>query len=145
MYCLDANVWVYFFDEGYDEHAAVAPAVTSVLDGEQLFTTTVLQMEVIHYLSDQLADSEAIVDRFLGLDGTAVAELTDRDVDRAAEILHEHANTDLGGRDASVLTAIDRSDVTDLWTHDEALASVARQFDGIDVTDPVAEASDGSE
>jgi len=28
MYCLDANVWIYYFDDGLDEHAAVREPVS---------------------------------------------------------------------------------------------------------------------
>jgi predicted nucleic acid-binding protein len=63
MYCLDANVWVYFFDSGLDEHEQVRDLVAEILADEPVFVTTVLQMEVVHYLTNQLADSEPYVDR----------------------------------------------------------------------------------
>jgi predicted nucleic acid-binding protein len=63
MYCLDANVWVYFFDSGLDEHEQVRDPVAEILADEPVFVTTVLQMEVVHYLTNQLADSEPYVDR----------------------------------------------------------------------------------
>lgn len=139
MHCLDANVWVYYFDEGLEEHEAVASAVDPVLESEPLFLTTVLQMEVVHYLANQLADSEPVVEAFLDLDGVVVAELTTRDVDRASELLADHANVGLGGRDASVLAAIERHEVVELWTHDEAFASVAEEYDDHTVRDPVTD------
>lgn len=137
MYCLDANVWVYFFDADLEEHERVEPAVSSVLSSEPLFTTTVLQMEVVHYVSNQLAESEAILEEFFGMDGVNVTELTPADVERAAALLDDYANTGLGGRDASVLAAIERHDVSELWTHDEAFATVARDLDDLTVRDPV--------
>lgn len=139
MYCLDANVWVYYFDEGLDEHGAVAPAVRSLLESEPLFLTTVLQMEVVHYLSNQLAESDEAVTTFLNLDGTTVADLTAGDVERAADLLADHQNTALGGRDASILAAIERHDVTELWTHDAGLATAAGELDGLTVRDPVTD------
>ena len=74
MYCLDANIWVYFFDAGLDEHERVREPVAEVLADEPVFTTTVLRMEVVHYLTNQLTNSDAPVERFLGLEDVTVAD-----------------------------------------------------------------------
>jgi predicted nucleic acid-binding protein len=137
MYCLDANVWVYFFDSGLDEHERVRDAVTTILAEEPVFTTTVLQMEVVHYLTKQLAESESSVDRFLRLDDVTVAELTTGDVDRAATLLADHDQTGIGGRDGTVLAAMERHDVERLWTHAEGLKRLEDRLDWLTVTDPV--------
>lgn len=139
MYCLDANIWVYYFDDGLDEHDAVRADVAGVLADEPLFTTTVLQMEVVHYLSNQLADSGEYVDRFLSLSGVAVADLTNEDVERGASLLRDHGETGIGGRDATVIAAMDRYDVERLWTHDEGLKRLGDSIEWLDVTDPVDE------
>lgn len=137
MYCLDANVWVYFFDSGLDEHDSVRPTVTPVLSDEPLFVTTVLQMEVVHYLTNNLRDSDGAVDRFLALEDTTVAELTESDVDRAVGLLDAYPETGIGGRDATVLAAMERYDVSRLWTHDESLKRLGDRLDWLSVTDPV--------
>lgn len=139
MYCLDANIWVYYLDADLQEHQFVRSEVADLLRSEALFTTTVIQMEVIHYLSNQVANSESTVDRFLNLEGTAVAPLTTDDVRRANEILNAHQNTGLGGRDATILAAAERRDVTELWTHDTDLKRVADDSLDIAVHDPVEE------
>ena len=139
MYCLDANIWVYYLDADLQEHQFVRSEVADLLRSEALFTTTVIQMEVIHYLSNQVANSESTVDRFLNLEGTAVAPLTTDDVRRANEILNAHQNTGLGGRDATILAAAERRDVTELWTHDTDLKRVADDSLDIGVHDPVEE------
>ncbi len=137
MDCLDANVWVYLFDSGLDEHEAVRDPVADVLADEPVFTTTVLQMEVVHYLTSQLADSERYVDRFLRLNDVTVAELTTEDVDRAATLLAEHDGTGVGGRDGTVLAAMERHDVERLWTHDSGLKRLDDRLDWLTVVDPV--------
>lgn len=137
MYCLDANVWVYFFDAGLEEHEAVVDPVSTVLADAPLFTTTVLQMEVVHYLTNQLADGEGAVDRFLSLEGVTVADLTEDDVSAAASLLSSHGETGIGGRDATVVAAMDRYDVTRLWTHDEGLQRLGETLEWLEVTDPV--------
>jgi len=137
MYCLDANIWVYFFDTGLDEHDRVREPIGEVLDDDPVFTTTVLQMEVVHYLSNQLADSDAAVERFLGLEDVTVADLTGEDVDRAATLLADHDGAGIGGRDATVLAAMERHDVERLWTHDEGLKQLGDRLDWLTVADPV--------
>lgn len=137
MYCLDANVWVYYFDAELTEHAAVREPVAAILAGEPVFTTTVLQMEVVHYLAKQLAESDPAVDRFLSLSDVSVADLTRIDVARAAELLDSHEASGIGGRDATVVAAMDRYDVERLWTHDDGLKRLGERLDWLAVTDPV--------
>ena len=137
MYCLDANVWIYYFDDGLDEHGAVRSPVSDLLSDEPIFTTTVLQMEVVHYLTNQLADSETVVDRFLRLSNVTTADLTHSDVAASADLLETHTQAGIGGRDATVLAAMERHDVSRLWTHDEGLKRLGERLDWLRVTDPV--------
>jgi len=139
MYCLDANVWVYYLDADLQEHQSVREDVADLLRSETLFTTTIIQMEVIHYLANQVADSESAVDQFLNLEASTVASLTPDDVRRASAILHDHQNTGLGGRDATILAAVEKHDVRELWTHDADLKRVADDSLDITVYDPVVE------
>lgn len=140
MYCLDANIWVYYFDTDLPEHESVIEPVSDLVVNRPLFTTTVLQMEVIHYLCNQLADSPAIVDRFLSIEDLLVADLTQRDVATAADLLHDNANVGIGGRDATVLASIRRHDVSSLWTHDTELKRLGERLDWLTVFDPVSDA-----
>jgi len=137
MYCFDANVWIYYFDNSLDEHAAVREPVDDVLQTEPIFTTTVLQMEVVHYLTNQLADSGETIDRFLRLSNVTTAELSERDVAAGADLLETHDQSGIGGRDATVIAAMDRHDITRLWTHDEGLKCLGDSLAWLDVTDPV--------
>ena len=141
MVCLDANVWIYFLDAELDEHTAVEGDVRTVLREEPVFTTTVLQMEVAHYLSNQLAESETAIDRFLALEDVTVADLTGADVAAATELVADHGDTGIGGRDATVVAAMDRYDVTRLWTHDEGLLRLGNALPWLDVVDPVSRES----
>ncbi|MFD1647686.1 type II toxin-antitoxin system VapC family toxin [Haloarchaeobius litoreus] len=139
MYCLDANIWIYYLDETLSEHDAVSDSVSGILAEEPLFSTTVLQMEVVHYLQHQLADSQQAIDQFLHLEDVTTAELTQNDVSAAAETLHSHPDTGIGGRDATVVAAMDRNGVTELWTHDGGLKRLEASLDWLTVVDPVEE------
>jgi len=48
MYCLDANVWVYYLDAGLDEQEVVAARVDGVIEREPIFLPAVVAMEVVH-------------------------------------------------------------------------------------------------
>lgn len=139
MDCLDANVWIYFLDQELPEHDTVVDRVGAVIRSEPLFLTTVLQLEVLHYVSNQMDDPQTVLDAFLTGDDVRVADLTSRDVVRSSELLEAHKQSGIGGRDASVLSTIDRNDVDRLWTHDAALRQVADRFDWLDVLDPVSD------
>jgi len=137
MYCLDANVWIYFLDADLPEHDAARDGVADLLRRKPLFTTTVLQMEVVHYLTNQLAEGEEQVDAFLSMKDVSVAELRTEDVDRAADLLATHDQAGIGGRDATILAAMERHEVSRLWTHAEGLKRMAERLDWLSVTDPV--------
>ncbi|WP_407652185.1 hypothetical protein [Halomicrococcus gelatinilyticus] len=94
-------------------------------------------MEVVHYLQKQLVDSQTAIDRFLHLEDTKVAELTQEDIVTATALPQDHANTGIGGRDATVLAAMHRHDVTELWTHDTGLKRLDDRLDWLTVVDPV--------
>lgn len=139
MPCLDANVWIYYFDETLPEHERVRNAIRPPLESASLFTTTVLQMEVIHYLERQLETDANAIDRFLSLSDTVVAELSTDDIYRATDYMDRLSGTGVGGRDATVLAAMERYDVSELWTHDTGLKRAGERIEWLSVTDPVAE------
>ncbi|WP_123536116.1 type II toxin-antitoxin system VapC family toxin [Halosimplex salinum] len=137
MVCLDANVWIYFLDGTLEEHDAVVDDVRRVLTDEPVFTTAVLQMEVVHYLTNQIAESDSKTERFLSLEDVTTADLTSDDVAAATDLLATHGEVGIGGRDATVVAAMDRYDVSQLWTHDEGLVRLGDRVPWLDVTDPV--------
>ena len=137
MYCLDANIWIYYLDADLPEHDVVRDPVRALLADQPLFTTTVLQMEIIHYLQKQLTDSHDAIDNVLTLEETTVANLTEEDIDTAADILSTHAQTGIGGRDATVIAAMQRNDIPELWTHDTGLKRLDERLDWLTVSDPV--------
>ncbi|MFC7076843.1 type II toxin-antitoxin system VapC family toxin [Haloarcula halophila] len=137
MHCLDANIWIYYLDAELAEHEMVRDPISSLLADEPLFMTTVLQMEVVHYLRKQLAESQTAIDRFLNIEDTKVTDLTEKDVAVAADLLDTHSDTGIGGRDATVVAAMDRHGICKLWTHDTGLKRLGDQVDWLTVSDPV--------
>jgi predicted nucleic acid-binding protein len=139
MACLDANVWIYFLDADLDEHEAVSESVGTLLSDRPLFTTTVIQMEVVHYLSNQLVEPGPAIERFLHVSDTTVASLAPADVSRAADLLQHHEQAGIGGRDATIIAAMERREASELWTHDTGLKRLGERLDWLTVVDPVEE------
>lgn len=135
---VDSNVWIYTFDAELSEHADVKPAMTELLSSDTaLFVNTVIRLEVVHYLVKNLEkDADADPTKFLNLDGVVSVPVTAEDVTRATEILTEHDDTGVGGRDASLVATMDRNDVSTLWTHDSGLKRLGDRLDRLEVHDP---------
>jgi uncharacterized protein len=134
MITIDSNIWIYYLDRSAPEHKRVARAVRKALR-EPLLMTTVIQMEVAHYLVRHLGPVEGL-DRLATLMGFPFEmDPLDEDAVRAAlEHLARHAHLGIGGRDATLLAAMARRGSTELWTHDAAL----RRVPGLTVVDPAA-------
>lgn len=136
MICVDANVWAYFLNARADEHRLVRPRVRSLLEDGTAFYSSVIGMEVAHYLSGRLPDSRERTAEFHALDATVVADLEHRDVRRGSTVLHRHRDTGIGGRDAALVATMERADVSELWTHDGGLKRLGDELDWLCVTDP---------
>ncbi|WP_268257993.1 type II toxin-antitoxin system VapC family toxin [Halopiger goleimassiliensis] len=128
---------MYYLDRTLEEHDAVARSVRSILEEKPLFTATVFQIEVVHYLHTQLSNPEEPIDRFLAFEGVSVADLTPVDVDRAVTLLEDHPTAGIGGRDATVIAAMRRYDVSRSWTYDGGLKRLGDELSWLEVTDPV--------
>jgi len=99
--------------------------------------TTVIEMEVAHFLVRQLGPVEGL-DRLATLLAYPfdVDPLDEEVVAGALEQLRLHSHLGVGGRDATVLASMARKGCDELWTHDAALKGVP----GLRVRDPAAPA-----
>lgn len=137
--CLDANVWVYYLDSTLPEHETVRPTVRSVLESRSIFSTTVIQMEVVHYLHTQLDDPAEVTEGFLDLEDVRIADFRRDDVEQAVRLLRNHPDVGIGGRDATIVVAMERLGCDVLWTHDQALGQLAERIPWLSVVDPVTD------
>jgi len=136
MLCVDANIWIYYLDERMEEHGRAAGELDDALDNEKLFLNTVIQMEVVHYLVRQLPEDQH-VEAFLNLDDVVVGSLEPKDVATASELMRNHEETGVGGRDCILLASMRKRGVRRLWTHDTDLKKLAKRLDWLRVNDPV--------
>lgn len=135
---IDANVWIYYLDSGVDEHERVRGPVRRALRERALFVNGVVPLEVSHYLANRGRDSDRFVRGLLGMDGVEVEPVDLTMVRRADEILDAHPHVGVGGRDASLVAAMERRGVAELWTHDDGLKRLGGRLGWLGVTDPVA-------
>lgn len=115
----------------------MAKAIRGVL-GQRLLTTTVIQMEVAHFLVREMGPVDGIERLATLLAFPFEVDPLDEEVVAAAiEQLRRHGHLGVGGRDATLLASMARRGSTELWTHDAALKRVP----GLKVRDPAAKTS----
>ena len=137
MICIDSNVWIYYFDATTPEHDRVRAPMRSALAERSVFVNAVVPLEVTHYLTKRRTGDDSFVERFIGLETLTVEALDLNAVRRAHELLTEHPHLGIGGRDASLVAAMERRGVDDLWTHDTGLKRLGERLEWLVVTDSV--------
>lgn len=142
MICIDSNVWIYYLDATTPKHEYVRGPVREALSERTIFMNAVVPLEVTHHLTKRRRGGEPFVERFLGLETVAIEPLDVSMVQRAHELLNEYPHVGIGGRDASLVAAMERREVSDLWTHDTGLKRLDTQVDWLSVTDPVEQGSE---
>lgn len=139
MIAIDSNVWIYYCDTTTPEHERVRRPVRSALRNRRAFVNAVVPLEVTHYLTKRRKPEgrTRFEDAFLRLQAVVVQSLTERDVVRSRQLLEEYRTTGIGGRDASLVAAMETRNISKLWTHDIGLKRLGDQLDWLTVVDPV--------
>mgnify|MGYP003886790879 CR=1 FL=1 len=141
MMAVDSNIWIYYIDPTRPEHEQVSRFMDdTILSGEEILTNTAVWMEVGHYLyKTSRLPREAILDIVEGLmtlPTMIVAELDVGLLYRSLAILARLQAYPIGGRDATILAAMEKFGTRRLATHDSGFKRLAE--DGlIEVIDPV--------
>ena len=94
---------------------------------------TVVEIEVAHYLIKNLGgQGKRKIDVFLSFP-MQVVDLDQCLAKRSIELLAKFSQKGIGGRDATILAAMEEHESKRLMTHDKAL----KRIDSIQVLDPV--------
>lgn len=98
-----------------------------------------MPLEVTHYLTkrEKSAGRSRFEESFLRMGNVVVQSLEERDVVRSRQLLEEYRTTGIGGRDASLVAAMETQNVSKLWTHDAGLKRLGEYLDWMTVVDPV--------
>jgi predicted nucleic acid-binding protein len=129
---IDSNIWCYYFDRSAQEHDIVSRKLEHTLKGS-VAINTVVEMEVAHYLVKSLgAQGKRKMDLFLSFP-MEVVDFDQSLAKRSIEILAKFSQTGIGGRDATILAAMEVLGIKRLMTHDRAF----KRIDSIEVVDPI--------
>jgi predicted nucleic acid-binding protein len=129
---IDSNIWCYYFDRSALEHDIVSEKLEQALD-KGVAINTVVEMEVAHYLIKNLGvQGKKKMDVFLSFH-MQVVDFDQYLAKRSIELLAKFSQTGIGGRDATILAAMEELGIKKLMTHDRAF----KRIDSIDVIDPI--------
>ena len=134
MYMIDSNIWVYYFDENLPEHSIVVKYLDPLIKQENIATSTIILMEVIHYLFKRLGPvvgSEK--SHIFQLGHFETLEFTSKDLDEFLEIFQQVSHHGLGGRDVTILVCMKKAGILQLVTHDQDF----KKIKNIEVIDPI--------
>lgn len=134
MLMIDSNIWAYFFDTNAPEHKTVKKPVREAIESDEVLMSTVIQMELVHYLVKRLGPILGGEKLDVLLNYPFKLDILDQDlVLRSLEILQRYYHLGVGARDASIIASMRRNGATKLITHDNAL----KKIEEIEVIDPL--------
>src|SRR3989338_11337371 len=133
MILIDSNIWCYFFDSSSKEHKSVSKFVDKTLEKEEILTNTVVLIEVAHFLIKNLGPviGRKKMDAFLDFP-MRIVDFDYKQAKDSISLLCEYSTFGVGGRDSTLLAAMQRAKISRIATHDKAFKKV----EWIDVIDP---------
>jgi len=133
MTYVDANYWIYWFDQRLPEHKYVIETMRNAIhDG--IILNVVTLMEVAHYFR-HLPEKE-FHKRLNAIKNLTTLTFVNLDLDLtelAFEQLVKYAKIGVGGRDSVILATMKTSGTKRIVTHDE----VFKKIENLEVIDPI--------
>ncbi|MHB1902319.1 MAG: type II toxin-antitoxin system VapC family toxin [Cuniculiplasma sp.] len=121
---IDANYWIYWFDERLPEHEFVDDAMQAAIQ-DAVVVSTVTLMEVAHYF--RTLKPEVLSEKMKMITNLSTLNL----IDFSSTIMHSSINylstyacVGLGSRDCVILATMEASGSVVLLTHDKAFKKV---------------------
>lgn len=137
MLLVDSDTWIFYLDASLPEHGRVGSRLRPLLDATDVLLTTVVQVEVAHYIVRRMGPTGDEALRLFFDYPAEIASLGPEDVGPAVDLLRRFAADGLGGRDATLLHAARSHDVSLICSSDKALGRAARKL-GFEVRDLAA-------
>lgn len=125
MIAIDSNIWIYYFDAILKEHNSVRRFIEDIIDRESIATSTVILLEVAHYLYNvSSVNKETLGEKllkFVKLSNIVVIDLDLELYGDTIKILSELSGNEMsfGGRDASIIAMMRKLRVDTIATHDK--------------------------
>ncbi len=133
MIAVDSNIWIYYLDPTLAEHKKVKPALEKAIRSDEILTSTVIWMEVAHYLfkvsSLPRGELSKALKKLLMLATMKVVDFDVATLGAAIETIEENYRKRIGGRDAVLLATMRKYDVSRLMTHDKGFAGLVEVVD----------------
>ena len=134
MYMVDSNIWVYYFDENLPEHSTVVKYLDPLIKQENISTSTIILMEVIHYLFKRLGPVIGYEkSHIFQLGHFETLEFTSKDLDEFLDMFQKVSHHGIGGRDVTILVCMKKAGISRLVTHDQDF----KKIQGLEVIDPM--------
>ncbi len=134
MHLVDSNIWVYYFDENLPEHSAVVKYLDPLIKQGNIATSTIIIMEVIHYLFKRLGPVVGSQkSHVFQLGHFETLEFTSKDLDEFLEMFQNVSHHGIGGRDVTILVCMKKAGISKLVTHDQDF----KKIKNLDIIDPV--------
>ena len=131
---IDANYWIYWFDERLPEHISVNESMESAIRGGVVLSTVTL-MEVAHYFRNIPANVlEEKMKMITSLSTLTLVDFTYTILQSSIGFLSEYSVSGLGGRDCVILATMKTIGSKVLLTHDKAFKKVK----GIKIIDEIS-------
>nr|MDO8080931.1 type II toxin-antitoxin system VapC family toxin [Candidatus Freyarchaeota archaeon] len=133
MIYIDANYWIYWFDQRLPEHKHVLKLMREALQ-EGIILNVVTLIEVAHYLRN-LTEKEFLdkINKIQSLTSLKLINLDAELLKVALEQLIKYARVGIGGRDSVILATMQTLGVRRIATHDK----VFKQIKALEVIDPI--------
>jgi len=133
MIYVDANYWIYWFDQRLPEHKHVLKPMRATIH-EGIVLNVVTLMEVAHYFRH--LPKENFRRKLHTIQNLATLTLINLDLDIAElafEQLVRYAKIGIGGRDSVILATMKATGTKRIASHDE----VFKKIEDLEVIDPI--------
>ena len=130
---IDANYWIYWFDERLPEHIFVNESMQSAIKGNVVLSTVTL-MEISHYLRNLPVNVlEENIKMITSLSTLTLVDFTYDILQSSIGFLSKYSISGLGGRDCVILATMKAAGSKILLSHDKAFKKV----NGIRIIDEI--------
>jgi predicted nucleic acid-binding protein len=130
---IDANYWIYWFDERLPEHIHVNESMQSAIRGKVVLSTVTL-MEISHYLRNLPVNVlEENIKMITSLSTLTLVDFTYDILQSSIGFLSKYSISGLSGRDCVILATMEATRSKVLLTHDKAFKKV----NGIRIIDEI--------
>jgi predicted nucleic acid-binding protein len=133
MIYVDANYWIYWFDQRLPEHQHVLETMRDAIH-EGVVLSVVTLIEVAHYFRH--LPKEDFLKNIHRIENLATTRFVNLDLDLAElafEQLTKYAKIGIGGRDSVILATMRRTGIKRIASHDK----VFKKIEGLEVIDPI--------